>query len=177
MNCLEFRDNYSDFADGLLDELAEVRFHAHLARCDACRRFDDAFRRGLGALRRLTPPPPSGDFDDRLHQRLAALERQPAESREPESRILAGVAGTVLVLAVVGALGWEARTWIAPKGPQPPIARNPGRSGGPFGLRFAGDRAVDYRSRFSVIPALDDSSHRANRQPQTYEITVDWMAP
>src|SRR5438093_490239 len=111
MNCNQFHNRYSDFTDGILDESAEVRFHVHMAECAACRRFDAAFRRGLGALRNLGVPTPSGDFAERLFARLATEPPEP----EPEDRYLVGIAGTVLILAVVGALGWEARTWIAPQ--------------------------------------------------------------
>ena len=174
MNCLQFRDSYSDFSDGLLDELAEVRFHAHMTECVACRRFDAAFRRGLSALRGLRPPELSGNFDERL---LARLADERAHS-EPESRYLVGIAGTVLVLSVVGAVGWEAHTWIAPRGPEaPPLARAQDHRTDPFAVRFAGERAGDYRSRFSVIPVSRDSARRANRPAHSFELTVDWMAP
>lgn len=171
MNCRQFRDAYSDFSDGLLDEQAEVRCHVHLAGCPECRRFDAALRRGLMALRGLREPLPSEDFDERL---LARLATERPES--PESRFLVGMAGAVLVLAVVGAVGWEAHTWIAPATPGgPSLARD--RRADPYVVRLAGERPGDYRSRFSVIPVSRDSSHRAARPDQPVEITVDWMAP
>ena len=171
MNCRQFRDAYSDFSDGLLDEPAEVRCHVHLAECPDCRRFDAALRRGLMALRGLREPAPSEDFDERLLARLAA-ERPEL----PESRFLVGIAGAVLVLAVVGTVGWEAHTWIAPAGPAgPSLARD--RGADPYVVRLAGERPGDYRSRFSVIPVSRDSSHRAARPDQPMELTVDWMAP
>src|SRR4029077_18365 len=114
MNCLQFRDAYTDFTDGLLDEPAEVRCHVHLAECADCRRFDAALRRGLMALRGLREPLPSEDFDDRLLARVAS-----DEGAAPESRLLVGIAGAVLVLAVVGSVGWEAHTWIAPNAGSP----------------------------------------------------------
>lgn len=173
MNCQQFRDAYSDFSDGLLDEPAEVRYHAHLAECPDCRRFDAALRRGLMALRGLRAPAPSEGFDARLLARLAT-ER----SAEPESRFLVGIAGAVLVLAVVGAVGWEAHTWIAPTGPGSlPLVSGQDRGADPYTVRLAGERSGDYRSRFSVIPVSRDSAHRASRPDQPVEVTVDWMAP
>jgi anti-sigma factor RsiW len=173
MNCLQFRDAYSDFSDGLLDEAAEVRCHVHLAECSDCRRFDAALRRGLVALRGLRAPLPSEDFDERLHARLATERPE-----TPESRFLVGIAGAVLVLAVVGAVGWEAHTWIAPAGPgSPPLARSRDRGADPYVVRLAGERPGEYRSRFSVIPVSRDSLHRAARPDQPFEVTVDWMAP
>lgn len=173
MNCRQFRDAYSDFSDGLLDEPAEVRCHVHLAECPACRRFDAALRRGLTALRGLAAPAPSEDFDERLLARLATEHRE-----EPESQLLVGIAGAVLMLAVVGALGWEAHSWIAPTGPGSlPLARGRDRRADPYVIRLAGERSYDYRSRFSVIPVSRDSAHRASRPAQPVEVTVDWMAP
>ena len=52
MNCSQFRQFYSDFADGLLDETEEVAFHVHMAECVACHRFDAALEQGRRALRR-----------------------------------------------------------------------------------------------------------------------------
>jgi anti-sigma factor RsiW len=170
MNCLQFRDAYSDFTDGLLDEPAEVRCHVHLAECADCRRFDAALRRGLMALRGLREPLPSEDFDDRLLARLATERVEPAESR-----FLVGIAGAVLVLAVVGSVGWEAHTWIAPAAGSPALARD--RAADPYVARLAGDRTGSYRSRFSVIPVSRDSSRRVARPDQPVEVTVDWMAP
>lgn len=173
MNCPEFRDAYSDFSDGLLDEAAEVRCHVHLAECPDCRRFDAALRRGLVALRGLSAPAPSEDFDERLFARLATEHPE-----IPESRFLVGIAGAVLILAVVGAVGWEAHTWIGPTGPgSPPLARGRDRGADPYVVRLAGERPGDYRSRFSVIPVSRDSAHRAARPDQPVEVTVDWMAP
>jgi anti-sigma factor RsiW len=174
MNCSQFRDHYSDFTDGVLDESAEVRFHVHMAECAACRRFDAAFRRGLGALRGLRPPTPSGDFDERLFARLATERPE----RAPEDRYLVGIAGTVLILAVVGALGWEARTWIAPRGPEAPtVAGRVADDGSSFRVRFAASRPGDTRSRFTVIPVRTDSAHRAERATRSFEVAVDWMVP
>lgn len=172
MNCSQFHDHYSDFADGLLDESVEVRFHVHMAECAACRRFDAAFRRGQGALQHLRPPATSGDFDARLFARLATERPE----RAPEERYLVGIAGTVLILAVVGALGWEARTWIAPRAPGAPAA---GRlaDDGPFRSRFLAGRPGDARSRFTVIPVRNDSARRAERSLKSFELAVDWMAP
>jgi hypothetical protein len=81
---------------------------------------------------------------------------------------------------VVGALGWEAHTWIAPTGPgSPPQARGRDRGADPYVVRLAGERSYDYRSRFSLIPipVSRDSAHRAARQAQPVQVTVDWMAP
>jgi len=170
MNCLQFREAYSDFTDGLLDEAAEVRCHAHLAECSDCRHFDAALRRGLRELRGLGAPRPSEGFDERLLARLAGERPE-----DPESRFLIGIAGAVLVLAVVGALGWEAHTWIEPGGPSSPLAQ--GRPADPYVARLAGERAGSYRSRFSVIPVARDSARHAARPDQPVELTVDWMAP
>ena len=168
MNCRQFRDAYSDFSDGLLDEAAEVRCHRHLAECLCCRRFDAALRRGVTALRGLAAPAPSRDFDERLLARLAT-----ETAGVPESRLLVGIAGTALALAAAGAIGWEARSWIAPSG-APAVASR--QQADPYVVRLAGERSR-YRNRFSVIPASRDSSHHSSGPAQPMEVTVDWMAP
>jgi len=172
MNCRQFRDSYSDFSDGLLDEADVVVFHIHIAECAGCRRFDAALRRGVGALRALLPPTPSGEFGVRLFERIAR------ETREPALRQWSGVAGAVLVLAAVGVVGWEARTWIGHSAREARQGyRRAAERPNPFVVRFAGDTSMDYRGRFPVIPVSRDSFQSATRPAPSFEITVDWMVP
>ncbi len=98
MDCCQFREKYSEFADGLLSEAEEVLARAHLSRCASCRRLDGAFRAGIGALRRLPPVPVSGAFRSRLRSRL----RSEVASRFPAMYGLSGAVGALLVVATVG---------------------------------------------------------------------------
>ncbi len=51
MTCLQFRERYSDYRDGLITSERELRrFQRHFAHCPACRRYDAAVRRGVLAL-------------------------------------------------------------------------------------------------------------------------------
>ena len=174
MNCHQFRAAYSDFADGLLDEAAEVAFHIHMAECAACLRFDEAVRNGVSALREMGPPTPSGEFDARLSHRLTMESLNP----EPALRHWSGVASAVLILAAVGVAGWEARAWISPSARESrQVARRSGDRVNPFVVHFAGDTTVDYRGHFPVIPVSRDTFQRPTRPAQSFEITVDWMVP
>src|SRR3989442_9720995 len=41
MTCLQFRERYSDYRDGLITSERELRrFQRHFAHCPACRRYD-----------------------------------------------------------------------------------------------------------------------------------------
>ena len=103
MNCCEFREKYSDFADGLLtsQENAEVGFH--LAVCAACRRFDAALRLGVDTLRALPGVGVSRTFGARLRRRLRGefVVQVPVVAR------WSGVVGTLLLVAAVGVIGWD----------------------------------------------------------------------
>jgi predicted anti-sigma-YlaC factor YlaD len=72
MDCSEFRSAYSDFTDGLLDELAEVSVHRHLSECIPCRRFHEGFQWGVSELRKQPRVLVSNDFAHRLERRLKA---------------------------------------------------------------------------------------------------------
>src|SRR6266704_3167002 len=83
MTCLQFHERYSDYRDGLITSERELRrFQRHVAHCPACRRYDDAVRRGVLALQAaphaVTPSP---DFRRRLESRLA--RERPGEPELP----------------------------------------------------------------------------------------------
>jgi anti-sigma factor RsiW len=103
MNCCEFREKYSDFADGLLTSRERSEAGAHLAVCAACRRFDAALRAGLDALRALPSVGVSRGFGLRLRQRL----RGEFAVRVPIVARWSGAVGTLLLVATVGYIGWD----------------------------------------------------------------------
>ena len=103
MNCCEFREKYSDFADGLLPSGETSEADAHLAACAGCRRFDAALRTGLDALRALPNVGVSQGFTHRLRQRL----RGELAVRCPGVARWSRAVGTMLVVATVGFIGWD----------------------------------------------------------------------
>ncbi len=172
MNCGQFRQFYSDFTDGLLDEAEEVAFHVHMAECVACQRFDAALEQGRVALRRMDSPSPSGGFEARLHDRIL---KECVAAAEPALRQFSGFAGAVLVVAVLGVAGWHVRTSLKPM-PSPARRAGLNRSGAEvFAPRLAGDSILRYTGRFPLIPVFTDSARLAGRASKNTEITVDWM--
>ena len=103
MDCCEFREKYSEFADGVLDDAAELRARRHLALCSACRRFDAAFRLGVSALRDLPSVDVSGRFSDRLRGRLSHELVVRALAVNPVS----GAIAAMLVLVTFGVVTWD----------------------------------------------------------------------
>ncbi len=103
MDCCQFREKYSDFADGLLSEADEQSARAHLARCASCRRLDAAFRTGVGAVRDLPPISISHAFRGRLRSRV----RREVASRFPAMYGLSGAIGSLLVVATVGFIAFD----------------------------------------------------------------------
>jgi len=103
MNCCEFRDKYSDYADGLLpaEEAREAR--AHLDACPPCRRFDGVFRTGVAALRSVPAVGMSRTFGPRLRERL----RREISVRVPVVARWSGAMGTLLLVATVGVVGLD----------------------------------------------------------------------
>src|SRR3989442_12643934 len=86
MTCLQFRERYSDYRDGLITSERELRrFQRHFAHCPACRRYDAAVRRGGLALQAgphaRTPSP---RFPPRLASPLA--RERPREPELPPPR-------------------------------------------------------------------------------------------
>jgi anti-sigma factor RsiW len=173
MDCGHFRTLYSDFADGQLDELAEIACHRHLAECEPCRRHHAAYRAGCAVLRRQPRLTPSADFGARLGARLSGTE-PPVEAAQG-ARSWVAIAGGVMVVVVIAAAGWTlADTW-----PSPPIGvalpTPDGHRMNPFVVRFAGDTSLDYPGPFPIIPVSRGS--RSAGTPAQFEVTVDWMEP
>ena len=103
MDCCEFREKYSEFADGLLDDEAELRARRHLGMCAACRRFDAAFHTGVSALRNLPSVDVSRSFSDRLRGRLNHELVVRALAVNPVS----GTIAAMLVLVTIGVVTWD----------------------------------------------------------------------
>jgi anti-sigma factor RsiW len=103
MNCCEFRERYSDFADGLLTPLSKAEVDAHLALCAPCRRFDAALRAGVNLLRGLPSVGMSRGFGPSLRRRL----RGELAVRMPGMIRWSGAFGTLLVVATAGFIGWD----------------------------------------------------------------------
>jgi len=174
MNCSQFRQFYSDFADGFLDEAEAADFQVHMVECAACRRFHDALQRGCSALQGLEPPAPSGDFDSRLFDRIMRECEQEAPPPRPWSRF----AGAALVVAAFGLAAWEGSSWTTPNPRRPARAARQGSNATEsFVVRFAGDTSLRYPGRFPVVPVSRDTFVSSARPAQSFEITVDWMTP
>ena len=175
MNCGQFRQFYSDFTDGLLDEAEEVAFHVHMAECMDCQRFDAALSQGRHALRQMEAPPATHDFESRLFDRIL---REGGPEPEPVLRQWSGMAGAMLVLAMVSVMGWNAREAL--KSPRPA----PFRAAGSMGMgRRATDGLVSVDSAvrsLGSIPVLHlprDSQALAARRSRGVEVSNDWMVP
>ena len=82
-----------------------MRARRHLAECSACRRFDAAFRTGVGLLREMPAVMPSRCFGNTLRQKI----RHEAVASTPALRRWSGVAGAMLIATVVGVAAWERR--------------------------------------------------------------------
>ena len=103
MNCCEFREKYSDYADGVLSPLEVAEARTHLAGCGACRRFDAAFRAGVNTLRGLPPVEMSRGFGPRLRARMS----REFTVRLPVVAHWSGAMGTLLLVATVGVVGLD----------------------------------------------------------------------
>ena len=121
MDCLEFRNRYSDLRDGLVTTPRELRrFQRHLALCGDCRRYDAALRAGIDVWRDAPGLHPSPGFRARLDERLA-VERAEAGLRVP---FVARVAALLLLAVAVTLAATEAlRRPTAPAAAAlPPVA-------------------------------------------------------
>ncbi len=172
MDCSQFRDSYSDYADGLLDEAAEIEACRHLAACPSCRRLDVALHRGVGTLRSLPPLRAHEDFEDRLQARILRECMGRREGPFPALKLFVGVAGAMAVVVAAGVAGWE----LSARESEEPTSENTVRAvprRAPQ-ARFTRDTTYGHNP-FRVIPAFQDTV--LSGAPARVEITVDWMVP
>lgn len=158
MNCVHFREQYSEFADGFLDEADEIGMLRHRSECESCRRFDAAYREGANTLRGLPDIEVSEGFHDRLQARILIACSAP----EP---VVSGwrrwPAGMLILVAVMSVAGWQFADH-----------RLPGRvSASNFVVRF-GDTSLTWPGSIPMIPVSRDSTRRDGAQLQ---IAVDHM--
>jgi anti-sigma factor RsiW len=176
MDCEEFRATYSEFADGALDELSEVRVFRHMSECAACRRLHDAYRAGRLTLRRLPRLLPSPDFAQSLSERLKREEATGGEDDRAQPKPWAALAGAMALVVAAAGSGWVLMDRESAR-PVVVNAPDPHRRSRPVVVRFSGDSTLSYPGRFPVIPVYRDNSPRPLGTPASMEITVDWMFP
>lgn len=70
MDCKAFLDTYTEYRDGLLDDLHVAEANQHLATCESCTRYDRVFCRGIELLHTLPIAESAEDFMPRLRHRL-----------------------------------------------------------------------------------------------------------
>jgi anti-sigma factor RsiW len=123
VDCPEFLARYSDFRDGLVTAPREMRrFERHLSRCERCRRYENAVRRGVIALHAAGGVEPSWGFRQRLDERL---RRERLVVSGPVLSARAGVAAALLIAAAFALVGIEAVAGgrrIPPAPELPPVA-------------------------------------------------------
>jgi hypothetical protein len=178
VDCSEFKDRYSDFADGLLDEAAEVQARRHLAECPACRRMHHAYGLGLSCLRSMPVASPSCEFVARLSRRLEV--EGPDGARPP--RRWSGVAAAVLLASAVAVAGLdylergrEARRAAAAAAKRwRPVATASRPQSGTF--RLTPDTANRAANPFQLLPLNTDTSPATYLVSDRVAVSAVWVS-
>jgi hypothetical protein len=150
VNCSEFRDRYSDFADGLLDEGTEVEARRHLADCPSCGRLHLALATGLSFLRTVEVARPSCEFGEKLRRRIGREAPLGATSRRR-----AVLAGALVVAGSVLGVAWSGLERPAPSLPGPAGQTWRGtvaRSMPSVAFHAARDSMARIRAAFQLLP-------------------------
>jgi anti-sigma factor RsiW len=191
MNCCEFRENYSDYADGLLSPAEASEARLHLVACAACRRFDAAFRAGIDTLRALPAVGMSRGFGFRLRAKL----RREFTVRVPVVATWSGAMGTLLLVATVSVVGWDLLTSRSVRHDTLPVGRTtlawPSASvamqpGGPVALAAPYDSIVIPSGAFHPLQSVLVESALAATTAQVptvggdrprFDLSVVWGGP
>jgi anti-sigma factor RsiW len=175
MDCRDFWDRYSEFADGLLDEAAEGDFRRHLSGCPSCRRLDSAYHAGQSALCEMPQISPSCEFRRHLVSRLHRARREPA------LRQWSGIAGAALLVAAAGVAALEFRPAALRRSvvADTPPASNavPASPRSRLVVTFGGDSSFSYPYHFPVIAVPRDSGHTPAAPAASFAVAVDWIGP
>ncbi len=98
MDCREFIEGFSDYADGLLSETERAAFDTHRERCPECARYARVLDEGRTLLQAFSGVPVDEDFDARLESRLHRVRDEVATARSMGS---GGSTTAVLSIAAV----------------------------------------------------------------------------
>lgn len=151
MNCCVFREQYSDFADGLLTAAESAEAWGHLAACAECRRFDAAFRAGVDTLRALPAVGMSGRFGPRLRARL----RREFAVRLPVVANWSGAMGSLLLVATVGVVAIDLLDSRAARHDTLPVGRTVAWPSAPVEVPLP----ITLNSRYDSDAASPDAFH------------------
>ena len=175
MDCCEFREKYSDFADGLLEEEAKLRARRHLSLCPPCRRFHEAFREGVSALRDLPSVDVSSAFGDQLRKRLRHELVVRALAVDP----LSGAVAAMLVLVTIGLVTWDMAELRAARRTPPAVAERPVpapiRIPAPVQIRL--DTVAIFRSGFhpfDPVLLVADTTPAQDANPLRFDVPAVW---
>jgi len=113
MNCSRYVADFSIFLDGNAPEDELRDFEAHLAECDACRRYRQVVEQGSEVLRALPWPELTEDFGPRLQHRLYHVDDSVALAHGASATPAMTVVGMALLLT---AIAWSPTLW--PNAPQ-----------------------------------------------------------
>lgn len=163
MNCVHFREQYSDFADGLLDEADEIALLCHMAECEACKRMDGAYRAGSNALKALPDLDVSEGFHDRLQARILMDSTRAERAARTWRR---WPSGALILVAVMSVAGWQFADHALPSG----RVLTPD-----FVVHFVGDSSLAYPGRVPMIPVSRDSARPRTTSQASFQIAVDYM--
>jgi hypothetical protein len=98
MTCKEFLEIHSEYVDGVLAPAEVRRCLAHAEQCAACARYDRVVRKGAELFAGLPGLEPRADLLHKVHQRTAAIEREPR---------MEGLAWAVSVAAALAIIAWS----------------------------------------------------------------------
>ncbi len=113
INCQDFLQLYSEYADGrLTDPWAVAHVHEHLDKCDRCAHHVESLELGLDVLR-SGDVSPSPTFRSRLSRRL----RAEVAIGDPIVPTSAGLAAALLLATGLGLFLYQANTPAAEEAP------------------------------------------------------------
>jgi len=104
MTCGETEARLVDIVDGRLDPPTEMRVHAHLEGCAACRGKAELWRTLLPGMRTLAPTPPTDLAARRLQVDVMRALRAPAAARRALPRLKTFLAGGLVLAGAAAAI-------------------------------------------------------------------------
>ena len=106
VDCRWFFETYSDYRDGRLGTAVRTAVQAHMASCEACRRYDRVIRTGVSVLREEAAPARRRNVGlIQLRNRAWAMEQQESMALGSAGSGIATL-GVALVAVVLGSFAW-----------------------------------------------------------------------
>lgn len=98
MTCNNIQENLVAYIHGELDKKVVMKIHEHLSTCEVCVQEEIELRKVNRLMDQFQFAALPDNFDERLHQKLAKIDKAAFQTKHDFRRIVYAIAATILIM-------------------------------------------------------------------------------